>query len=754
MSKKLSQAAIDAAYDDLDDGQELVAPRPRVPKALRQKTQHEPSQLPVLRYTDTGQPVRIWTPNLDSAAWRQAQDFASLPFIHPKGLALMPDVHVGRGVCVGSVLPTVGALVPAAAGTDLGCGMMAVRLDLNARQLPDNLRALRKRLENRIPVGAGQSHREVPERVVRAWKTVEDRYLEVTAFHPRLSLRDPQRHLGTLGGGNHFVEISLDERSQVWVVIHSGSRGPGSALGQWFIDQAWRRAKAEGSALAHLGWFPEQDPLFDPYVQGLLWSQDFALLNRQVMLEEVMDVLEIEMGRRPDVNGEAINCFSGETRIITDKGVKNIGDLSGSIVKVLSRGGVWVDAPIRCFGTQELFRLEIERFGNRKTIFATAGHRWIIAPQQRKEFERTTIELKEGDRLLSVKLERKNRLSHPEGVARGFVFGDGSCSEYKSRANFCGSKDLAMLPIFEENGFGLPPRSYPKKSLKVVNGLPLAWKKEKPSFDCFDDDYLYSWLKGYFFADGDVDKTGRMTLSSSCLKNLEFVKDLCMRVGVSTYAIQSRKRTGFGKESSLYLLRFSREGVSPDFFVSPVHRERFEKTYKKVSPRKNWVVKSVTKTNRVEPVYCAVVDLHHCFALEDEILTGNCHHNYTARETHFGEDLWITRKGAIRAGVGEWGVIPGSMGAETYIVKGKGMADSYCSCAHGAGRAMSRTQAREHFTVADLKKAVAGVECKITRARVDEIPSAYKPIKQVMEHQKDLVEPLFVLKQILCLKGD
>ena len=399
MSKKLSQAAINAAYNDVDDGQELVAPRPRVPKALRKKAPSEPSQLPVLRYTDTGQPVRIWTPNLDSAAWRQAQDFASLPFIHPKGLALMPDVHVGRGVCVGSVLPTVGALVPAAAGTDLGCGMMAVRLDLNARQLPDNLRALRKRLENRIPAGAGQSHREVPEHVMRAWKTMEDRYLEVTAFHPRLSLRDPQRHLGTLGGGNHFVEISLDERSQVWVVIHSGSRGPGSALGQWFIDQAWRRAKAEGSALAHLGWIPEQDPLFDPYVQGLLWSQDFALLNRQVMLKEVMDVLEIEMGSRPGINGEAINCFSGETKIITDRGVKKIGDLSGSLVKVLSRGGVWVDAPIKCFGTQELFRLEVERFGIRKTIFATAGHRWIVAPQQRKELEKTTIELKDGDRL-------------------------------------------------------------------------------------------------------------------------------------------------------------------------------------------------------------------------------------------------------------------------------------------------------------------------------------------------------------------
>lgn len=438
MSKKLSRAAIDAAYDDLDDGEALAAPKPRVPKASRPHASKEGAPLPVLRHTDNGTPVRVWTPHLDSAAWRQAQDFASLPFVHPRGLALMPDVHVGRGVCVGSVLPTVGALVPAAAGTDLGCGMMAVRLDLTARQLPDNLRAVRKRLEARIPAGAGQAHREVPERTARAWQGMADGYARVTALHPKLALREPERHLGTLGGGNHFVEIALDEKSGVWVVIHSGSRGPGSAIGQWFIDQAWRRAKAEGKALAHLGWFPDTDPLFDPYVQGLLWAQDFALKNREAMLAAVLDTLEVEMGRRPAITGEAINC----------------------------------------------------------------------------------------------------------------------------------------------------------------------------------------------------------------------------------------------------------------------------------------------------------------------------HHNYIAREAHFGSEMWVTRKGAIRAGVGEWGVVPGSMGAETYIVKGKGLAESYCSCAHGAGRAMSRTQAREHFTVADLKKAVAGVECKITRARVDEIPQAYKPIRQVMAHQQDLVEPVFVLKQILCLKGD
>ena len=438
MSKKLSRADIAREFDRFNDEPRRVS-RPG-DKALRRQAaaSTKKADLPVLRYTDTGQPVRVWTPHLDSAAWRQAQDFASLPFVHPRGLALMPDVHVGRGVCVGSVLPTVGALVPAAAGTDLGCGMLAVQLDLVANQLPDSLRAVRKKLEARIPAGAGQTHRAVPLEVCALWETMRPGYERITAHHPRLALSQPERHLGTLGGGNHFVELSLDTRSRVWVVIHSGSRGPGSALGQWFIDQAWRRAKAEGKPLAHLGWFPDTDPLFESYVQALMWAQDFALLNRQVMLAQVLDVLELERGTRPTLVSEAINC----------------------------------------------------------------------------------------------------------------------------------------------------------------------------------------------------------------------------------------------------------------------------------------------------------------------------HHNYVARESHFGEDLWITRKGAIRAGVGEWGVVPGSMGAETYIVKGKGVAESYCSCAHGAGRAMTRTAARAQFTVSDLKKAVAGVECRISKSRVDEIPMAYKPIKQVMAHQTDLVEQVEVLKQIMCLKGD
>lgn len=434
MSRKLSMKDIERACRQFDDDAPARPRRAKPAKAARQAR----TPLPVVRHTDTGQPVHVWTPHLDSAAWRQAQDFASLPVVHPRGLALMPDVHVGRGVCVGSVLPTLGALVPAAAGTDLGCGMLAARLDMRARQLPDSLRAVRKHLERRIPAGAGQAHRQLPEALLGVWQRVQAGYAQATAPHPRLALAHPERHLGTLGGGNHFVELSLDEQGTVWVVIHSGSRGPGSMLGQWFIDQAWRRAREQGQKIAHLGWFPDDDPLFQPYVQALGWAQGFAHANRQAMLAQVLDVLELELGRRPVPQGQVVEC----------------------------------------------------------------------------------------------------------------------------------------------------------------------------------------------------------------------------------------------------------------------------------------------------------------------------HHNYVARETHFGEEVWITRKGAIRAGAGEMGIVPGSMGDKTFIVRGRGVAESWCSCAHGAGRAMTRTAARAQFTVADLKKAVAGVECRISRARVDEIPGAYKPIAQVMEHQGDLVEVVHTLKQVLCLKGD
>lgn len=440
MSRKLSRFEIesksDVAYEN-DERRRWSAAEKAAKKQKNRESRYGDAPLPIIRYTDIGSPVSVWTHGLDTRAWNQAQEFASLPFIHPKGLALMPDVHVGRGVCVGSVLPTMGAIVPSAAGVDLGCGMLAVQLNLKASQLPNNLKSLRRLIESRIPTGSGV-HKVLDEDMVPMWKEMDATFKPAVQNHLHLYRDSGWKHLGTLGSGNHFLEISLDENQGVWIVIHSGSRGLGSVIGQFFIDKATRRAQAEGQALPHLGWFLDTDPLFEDYVRAIEWAQNFALKNREMMLKRTMDCLELSLGYRPSILNEAINC----------------------------------------------------------------------------------------------------------------------------------------------------------------------------------------------------------------------------------------------------------------------------------------------------------------------------HHNYVARENHFKTDVWVTRKGAIRAGHNEWGIIPGSMGAETYIVQGKGSEASYCSCAHGAGRAMSRAQAKQQFTTKDLKAQMAGVECQISKSRVDEIPSSYKPIKEVMKNQQDLVKVIYTLKQVLCVKGD
>lgn len=393
--------------------------------------------LPQLRMTPEGVPVQIWARKVEPQAWQQASWFASLPFVHPKGLSLMPDVHAGRGVPVGSVLPTVGALVPSAVGVDIGCGMMACRLNAKAHDLPDNLREVRRVLEQRFGVNTFGQHHVVPQASLRNWEVLRPEWERRRAHSPMSTKANPEQQMGTLGTGNHFFELCVDESQSAWLLVHSGSRGSGALLGQQFIDQAQRRMQANGVKLKNgLGWIPEEDPLFQDYLDALDWAQRFALRNRQAMVELAMEALQPWFPFSLAITGEAINC----------------------------------------------------------------------------------------------------------------------------------------------------------------------------------------------------------------------------------------------------------------------------------------------------------------------------HHNYVAKETHEGEELWITRKGAIRAGVGEWGIIPSHMGGETLIVTGKGHPQSWCSCAHGAGRAMTRAAAKDRFTVEDLRRTTAGVECRKDKSVIDEIPLAYKPFQQVMEDQRDLVDVKHRLKAILCIK--
>ena len=386
-------------------------------------------------------PVKIYTRDVDNTALMQLKNLSQLPFIHSH-VAAMPDVHAGIGATVGSVIPTKSAIIPAAVGVDIGCGMVAVQLSLNATQLPDSLKPMRDAIERAVPVGA-RAHKMVSARD-SACRSLQGGVNWLLEQHPTLQkmLKSPQqtwvKQLGTLGSGNHFIELCLDERNDVWVMLHSGSRGIGNAIGRYFIQLARKDMSGHMHNLPDrdLAYFSEGNPHFTDYMAAVEWAQEYARINREEMLNLVLRAI------RP------------------------------------------------------------------------------------------------------------------------------------------------LLPAF--------------------------------------------------------------TLMESAI---------------------------------------------------------------------------------------------------------NCHHNYVSREHHYGEDVYVTRKGAIRAGEGELGIIPGSMGARSYIVRGKGSEQSFCSCAHGAGRTMSRSEARRRFKREDLVRQTQGVECRKDKGVLDEIPAAYKDIDAVMDNQSDLVEEVYTLKQVLCVKG-
>jgi tRNA-splicing ligase RtcB len=382
-------------------------------------------------------PIKIWTDDVEDSALQQLKNIARLPFIASNGVACMPDVHAGIGATVGTVIATDRAIVPAAVGVDIGCGMNAARLSLKASDLPDSLLEIRHQIESDVPLGTGGAHAD--QSLPDLPEALAGRYLSLIQKTPGIANKNMAKQLGSLGSGNHFIELCIDESQDVWIMLHSGSRGTGNLIGRYFIEKAKKRMEQYFIHLpdGDLAYFPEDTDDFKDYVEAVNWAQDYALENRRVMMSAVIAALRLHIPIEFSITHEAVNC----------------------------------------------------------------------------------------------------------------------------------------------------------------------------------------------------------------------------------------------------------------------------------------------------------------------------HHNYVERENHFGRNLWVTRKGAIRARVGDLGIIPGSMGQRSYIVRGKGNLESYCSCSHGAGRRMSRAASRRTFTVEDLKHQTAGVECRKDDAVLDEIPGSYKDIDQVMENQRDLVEVVHVLKQVLCVKG-
>ena len=401
--------------------------------------------------SDGNTPIKAWIKgvSIEEDAKTQLINISRMPFIY-RWVAAMPDVHLGKGATVGSVIPTIGAIIPAAVGVDIGCGMMAAKTTLKATDLPDNLRPLREAIEKAVPHGrtdnGGSNDRgawsDVPLPQAEAWDKLKEGYEKILQKHPKVGGGHVNhvKHLGTLGTGNHFIEICLDASNAVWIMLHSGSRGIGNRIGTYFIELAKEDMRKWFINVPDqdLAYFPEGTEHFNEYIKAVSWAQNFARTNRKLMMEAVVRALH-------------------------------------------------------------------------------------------------------------------------------------SCGE---------------LPEF-----------------------------------------------------------------------------------------------------------------------------------------------NLTET--------AV----------------NCHHNYVEHEMHFGKKVLVTRKGAVSAKEGELGIIPGSMGASSYIVRGKGNPDSFMSCSHGAGRKMSRTEAKKVFSIDDHVKATAGIECRKDEDVIDETPGAYKPIDDVMEAQKDLVEIAYKLRQVICVKG-
>ena len=248
---------------------------------------------------ESGTPIKTWTRGVpvEDAARQQLLNVASMPFIH-KWVAAMPDVHWGMGATVGSVIPTVDAIIPAAVGVDIGCGMMAVQTTLAASDLPDNLRAVRTAIEKAVPHGrthnGGRGDRgawnDPPQPQQNAWKVLSETFDKITDKHPKVAKANNISHLGTLGTGNHFIEVCLDQANRVWFMLHSGSRGVGNRIGSYFIQLAKEEMRRWFINLpdANLSYLAQGSRYFDDYVEAVEWAQEYAMMNRQLMMEAVI----------------------------------------------------------------------------------------------------------------------------------------------------------------------------------------------------------------------------------------------------------------------------------------------------------------------------------------------------------------------------------------------------------------------------------------------------------------------------------
>lgn len=528
---------------------------------------------------------------IEPEALEQIKNTASIPFLF-NHVAVMPDTHFGKGSTVGTVLPTKGAIIPAAVGVDIGCGMIAVETTLDEKDIsPEQLHEIRLGLERRIPMSAGKFNTKIT-------LSAEDRIVELSSM-PGVAMADAisknwHHQLGTLGGGNHFIELCTSSTGKLWATLHSGSRGVGNQIGNMYIKKAQELCDKYFITLPDrdLAYLVEGTEEFDNYIRDMQWAQHFALLNREEMLDrfmmELSTVVFKDHTRGKELEKKRINCHHNFTKI--------------------------EHHCVTCIDNQ--------RNDNQKPLPPLADF----------------------------------GLSKVQDFLAGCQFLYHSCGGLLLKG---ANDDLISSAL-------------PTDVLEQMKKYLLAHSQEL--------------LKGYnHFVSSDL---------SLCV---------CQNHTVA-------KQNNDENKSDL----------------NSAHHLEDEKSFDKLDKLLIGLVL------RIFPYKLSIAHSH----------------------LHKNTNVWITRKGAIKAGIDDWGMIPGSMGTRSYIVRGKGNVASFCSAPHGAGRRMSRKKASQTFTMEDFDKAMIGIEHRRSDVLLDELPLAYKDVDLVIEQSKELIQVEHVLKQIMNVKGD
>lgn len=757
-------------------------------------------------------PIKEWTVGVpvEDHARKQLFNIANMPFIH-KHVAVMPDVHVGHGATVGSVIATTGAIIPAACGVDIGCGMVAVQTTLKASHLPDNLAPLRSLIEEYVPHGrtdnGGQNDegawtKEEPPPIVNiAWMNLESKYKKICEKHPKIFHRSAHTQLSTLGTGNHFIELCLDQAQNVWVMLHSGSRGPGNKVGTYFINLAKEEMRRWFINLPDmdLAYLPEGSQYFDDYIEAVSWCQEFARENRDLMMQQVLTAMkhskllpkfetldhavnchhnyisnEFHFGKKvwvtrkgavsakKDELGIIPGCFAAGTRILMSNGTyKNIEDITIGDMIIAGDGSLTKVTGFFPKGKKMVRRYKNNSFHS--YTYVTPDHLHYI-----------------GD-LSSVQKSRKT-IGYATSLDIKDVHGN---SKYKwKRLNEIDSDFVFLTPK------------------KINFSLPRAFSYDKLFGDhkiIIESNYDWGYVIGTFLGDGTAryssDKGGQVTWSfgmeeiTIADKLFQFLKNIgfnpsrpcnrkCQLVVVhQTYLAKIFE--SFGKlnnkrlpESFLCLDMSYLSGLYDGLIDSDGHLNNG--THKFTNTSKHLIETFGIIVYLLNGYFPSVSIREPSAGGLKECNLENCNFSYRStclNKPHLSQDFQIIKCNDMNINEIEMEtydievdhhehsfiannvIVHNSMGAKSYIVRGLGNRDSFHSCSHGAGRRMSRTEAKNTFTLKDHRAATEGVECRKDKDVIDETPGAYKDIDAVMAAQKDLVEVVYQLKQVLCVKG-